>query len=356
MSRGGGARAEGGEAGPGDRASRIACLALAPAALLFRAAVAARGALYDAGALRPRRVAAPVISVGNLTVGGTGKTPLVIWIAERLLEIGVRPGVLLRGYGARRGRAPRLVSGAAPAALARESDEAILLAARLPGVPVVAGRDRVRGAALAIGAGARALVLDDGFQHRALARDLDLLLLDPRFPPPQSALLPAGPFREPWGAARRAHLLLAVDAPAMPSPNGRPVVRAERRAEALRVGGARLAPGALAGRRVALLSGIARPDAFRALVARLGATVVSEACFADHHRFRAGDSERALADARAAAADLIVTTEKDAARLPRPFIDRADVGVLEIAIHFPEGDAPLLSAIREAVGRSGERR
>ncbi len=142
----------------------------------------------------------------------------------------------------------------------------------------------------------------------------------------------------------------------MPSPNGRPVVRAERRAEALRVGGARHAPGALAGRRVALLSGIARPDAFRALVARLGATVVSEACFADHHRFRAGDSERALADARAAAADLIVTTEKDAARLPRPFIDRADVGVLEIAIHFPEGDAPLLSAIREAVGRSGERR
>ncbi len=343
-------RAEGDEGRAGSRAPGIARLALVPAALLFRVAVAARGALYEAGALRPRRVAVPVISVGNLTVGGTGKTPLVIWIAQRLLEIGVQPGILLRGYGARRGRAPRLVSGAAPAALARESDEAILLAARLPGVPVVAGRDRVRGAALAIAAGARALVLDDGFQHRALARDLDLLLLDPRFPPPRSALLPAGPFREPWPAARRAHLLLAVDAPAMPSPNGRPILRAERRASALRLAGARLAPDALAGRRVALLSGIARPDAFRSLIARLGATVVTEARFPDHHRFRNGEPERALAEARAAAADLVVTTEKDAARLPRSLLDRADVGVLEIAIHFPEGDAPLLSAIRETVG------
>jgi tetraacyldisaccharide 4'-kinase len=136
----------------------------------------------------------------------------------------------------------------------------------------------------------------------------------------------------------------------MPSPNGRPVLRAERRAAALRVGGARLAPGALAGRRVGLLSGIARPDAFRALVARLGATVASEARFADHHRFRAGEPERAAAAARAASADLLVTTEKDAARLPRAFLERGDIAVLEIALHFPDGEEALEAALQEAVG------
>lgn len=336
-----------------ERSVKVAAarLALSPAEILFRLATRLRAALYSSGILPARRLSVPVISVGNLTVGGTGKTPLTLWIAERLSALGVVPGIVLRGHGARRGGAPRLVSASDPEGAALDSDEARLLAARLPLVPIVAARDRARGAALALDAGAGAILLDDGFQHLALARDLDLLLLDPRFPSPHGRLLPAGPFRESWSAARRADLLLVVDGTAFPSPNGRPLVRAERRATALRrAHGADEDPASLAGRRVALLSGIARPDGFRGLFERLGATVVTEARFPDHHRFGADELERAAAGARDAAAELIVTTEKDAARLPASFLGRDDVAVLCISLDIVEGEERLLAALREAIG------
>jgi tetraacyldisaccharide 4'-kinase len=324
--------------------------ALLPLSLAFEVAVRCRGALHDAGLVAATRLPVRVISVGNVTVGGTGKTPLAAWLAERLLGAGARPAILLRGFGARLGAAPRRVAleGASSGdGERRESDEALLLAARLPAVPVIAGRDRVAAGRLAIEAGADVLLLDDGFQHRSLVRDLDILLLDPRVRPPRGRLLPAGPLREPWSAAARADLLVVVDGPSLAGPRGRPVARAERRAVALRdaLGARSEPPDALLGRRVLLLSGIGRPAAFRSLVERLGATVVAEALFDDHHRFTPGELNAVSARAQASRAERIVTTEKDALRLPRAFASRGDVFVLAIGLAFVEGEREILAAV-----------
>ncbi|MBI4878532.1 MAG: tetraacyldisaccharide 4'-kinase, partial [Planctomycetes bacterium] len=164
------------------------------ASLPYGLAVRLRNRAYDAGLLRARCAAAVVVSVGNLSVGGTGKTPLVAMLARAARAAGRTPAILLRGYrrGARR---------------AAESDEAALHARLAQGVLVVADPDRVRGAERALAAGADLLILDDGFQHRRLKRDLDLVLADARDPFAGGRLLPRGLLREPLSSLARAHAL-----------------------------------------------------------------------------------------------------------------------------------------------------
>ena len=297
-------------------------LLLAPLGWLYGGAMRFRNQLYARGVLRTAALPVPVISVGNLTVGGTGKTPLVSWLVDQLAAAGKRPGVLARGYG----RAPR----------ERLNDEGRMLAARHQGLLQVQAADRVRaGRQLVAELGADVVVVDDGFQHRRLARDRDLVCLDARFDPRRLRVLPAGSLREPVAGLARADAIIWTRAEAEPPQlEGFPVpvfrsVHAVR--DLVRMPGGESEPSqALSGRRVVLLSAIARPETFQQTATRLGAKVMAHIMRRDHHRWNPTDLAEAAALARRFDAWL-VTTEKDEAKLTDVAIPRH---VLRIELRF----------------------
>jgi tetraacyldisaccharide 4'-kinase len=311
---------------PPEREAPLRQVALGPLLLAsgsYRLAVAARGALYDRGILRAHRVqGARVISVGNLNVGGTGKTPAVIYLARRLARSGRKVAVLTRGYG-RSSRASLCLNGQALLPPASEAgDEPLLIARSCPGVPVLVGADRV---ALAQRAreelGAEVLLLDDGMQHRRLARDLDIVVVDARAGFGNGHLLPRGPLREPMAALRRAGLIwLRVDSGrAVEELRGAPVVEVRHRVrELLDPAGSVKPPDALRGAPVLALAGLARPSGFLRTLEELGARVAESRLFPDHYPF--SSAELAAVCSRSSSAGLpIVTTEKDWVRLPPGF-------------------------------------
>jgi tetraacyldisaccharide 4'-kinase len=277
---------------------------------LWSAPLLPLSALYRAGAAvhrlasRSERAGAPVISVGNLTVGGAGKTPVTLELARRLEARGRKPAILSRGYG-RRSREPLEVAADAPLDMA--GDEPLLLARR--GCRVFVGQSRAELARLALRGGADVLLLDDGLQHHGLARDLDVIVADASNPLGNGRLLPAGPLREPPSALRRVGRgllwLTWCDQPRDPRTAALPPFPT--------VESAYSAQPDLRGRRVFLFAGIARPERFLLTVRGLGAEIAGTRWFPDHHRF----TERELAEVRSAPA-LPVTTEKDLARIARP--------------------------------------
>lgn len=351
---------------PGPGASLLLPPLLAAEAV-FRASAAFRGMLYDRGILRAASAGVPVVSVGNLAVGGAGKTPAAMAIVERLLARGRRVAVLSRGYGAAR-RDARVVSNGARVLLgaAEAGDEPALVARRLPAAAVLCGPRRAALARTAVGVlGADALVLDDGFQHRALGRDLDVVVLDAVNPFGSGRLLPAGPNREPRSALRRADLvwLSRVD---QAEPAAADALRAlareatgrapvESRHAPVDVLDGALERGlgveALRGERVLLLAGVARPAGFRRTVASLGAEIVAERLFPDHHRFAAAELEEALRAADAARCEAVVTTEKDAVRLPPRAAADPRIRVVRIEAEVVAGGEGLERALDEALGR-----
>jgi tetraacyldisaccharide 4'-kinase len=306
--------------------NRPAGVALGAAALAYRGLLETRMWLYGRGVLRPRDLPCPVVSIGNVTVGGTGKTPAVELAVRTLAEQGLRPAVVSRGYG-RKSRGVHVVADVASIRLEPEEagDEPFLLARRLPGVPVVVGVDRWAAAEVAIETcGATAIVLDDGFQQRTLATSLEIVMARARRPWGNGRLLPAGPLREPLRALARADLVVAVGTASATADDV--VAAATRHAPHAPVVTAILEPVAcwearrmepvplerLAGARVVPFAGIAAPAAFAATLRDLdvaGEVVV----FPDHHWY-SRDDLRAL-EARAASADALVTTEKDWVRL-----------------------------------------
>jgi tetraacyldisaccharide 4'-kinase len=311
-----------------------------PLAPLYRGAVAARLAAYRRGLLERARLEAPVVSVGNLTFGGTGKTPTVVALVRDLARRGRRPAVLTRGWG-RTDTRPVVVVGPDPRlAVEAAGDEPLELAARLPGVPVVVDADRLRGGIEAIARGADLLVLDDGFQHLRLERDLDLVLIDAGDPWGGGRLPPLGRLREPPSGLRRADAVLVTKLGPDPATALEALrLEVERIAPGMPVLGARLAatmvrrpdgsagPETLAGARVVALAGIGRPEAFAELLTECGAEVVETRWFADHHRF--SGAEVAAVEARAAELGAVVaTTAKDAVKLPAD----AAVWVVEVAM------------------------
>lgn len=283
----------------------------AVAAALYGAGVRLVAAAWDGGWRRPRRAARPVVSVGALTAGGAGKTPVVRWLAAALQAAGTAPGILSRGYGSTGGGAPRVVDAARPDAR-RDGDEPVLLARTLPGVPIVVGADRARGADLAIARGARLLILDDGFQHRRLHRDFDLVLWDGRAARAHGALLPAGPLREPPGALRRADVVLSIDRGDGPPPEP-PGASATATGRLVTVCRQELRTGAA----VHAISGIADPESFERGVRAAGFALTGATRFRDHHAFTADEIRDAAARAAAEGADVLATTAKDRVRWPR---------------------------------------
>lgn len=279
-----------------------AALLLQPLAWVFGAAVALRRGLYGRGVLRAERVPVPVIVVGNVTAGGTGKTPLVAWLAARLRALGYRPAIVSRGYGGTAGGAPVAVTAASDAATV--GDEPVLLARRA-GCPVVVDRDRARAAARAAADGADVVIADDGLQHYALARDLEIAVVDGERGFGNGRLLPAGPLREPVARLDRVALVLRNGGVATPG-----VPRFELRA----TGAVRLADGStrplaeFAGARAWAVAGIGNPARFRAELARHGVEAVPVAV-PDHGRVDlAGLARREPLP--------VLMTEKDAVKYP----------------------------------------
>jgi tetraacyldisaccharide 4'-kinase len=327
-----------------------ASVALGAASAAYRGMLRTRRWLYARGVLRARALPCPVISIGNLTVGGTGKTPAVELAVRTLIEQGHRPAVVSRGYG-RKSRGVHLVADSASIRLAAEEagDEPFLLARRLPGTPVVVGADRWEAGRMAIDrCGATAIVLDDGFQQRTLATSLNVVMARARKPWGNGRLLPAGPLREPLTALERADLVLATGprdatgdevAPSLARyATGVPLVTATLEPVACWDAStlASVPLSRIAAARAVAFAGIARPESFAATLAALGikAAVVA---FRDHHWYTPEDL-RSLA-ARAAAADALVTTEKDWVRLRHHRIDGLPVYVVSVALTLTSGAA-----------------
>ncbi|MFQ5464894.1 MAG: tetraacyldisaccharide 4'-kinase [Thermodesulfobacteriota bacterium] len=335
----------------------VLSVAIALLARLYGAGVRARSRLYGLGILRARRLPKPVISVGNLTVGGTGKTPVVIHIAAFLVREGTRPVILSRGYkGSARGLTvvsdgTRLLAGPAEA-----GDEPYLAATRLPGVPVIVCKDRARAGEYAVKKfSPDFILLDDGFQHLALARDVNILLVDSRTGFGGGRLLPRGVLREPVSAARRADVVLLKgggggggaaargDIPQALKALGKPVLRFDYRPVALVnvADGSEASPKALGGKSVAALSALADPRSFHSSLEALGARVAEAVTFPDHHAYTREDLER-VKDA-AAGADFVVTTEKDAVKL-KGLAGAMEVHALTIEVDMDEGGLEKLFA------------
>lgn len=323
--------------------ARLARAGLAPLAGLWRAAVGARNLAYDRGWAAVRPLPAPAVAVGNLTVGGSGKTPVASWIARHFLARGVTPGILLRGYG---------------------RDEVLLHQQATPGARVVANPDRLEGAQAAVEAGAAILVLDDAFQRRDVGRDLNLLLVSAEAARSVSWCLPAGPWREPMASARRADALIVTRKRAGPevaravAAELTPLVRGPVAIVHLAVGryaglvsGREHPASALQGRRVVAASAIADPGAFIAQTKATGAQV-QPATWRDHHDFR--DRDVAWLAGAARKADFVVLTEKDAVKLrdrwpasvPEPL-----VAVLDLV--WEAGEAELVAALDALVPHGG---
>ncbi|HEX8163849.1 MAG TPA: tetraacyldisaccharide 4'-kinase [Pyrinomonadaceae bacterium] len=354
--------------------SFVSRLALAPLVVAYGAAARARVALYRRGALRSLSVGAPVLSVGNLTAGGTGKTPLVEWLARAVVSEGRRACVLTRGYAREDARRRVVVSdGAHVSAGAREAgDEPLWLAERLLplGAAVVCDADRVAAARFAIAElGSDAFILDDGFQHLRLARDLNVATLDATDPWGGGRLLPAGLLREPVAGLARADCVVitraelsedvgGLRAEAARLGGGRPVFAARTRTTGFKLvaGGARAGQVERAGmpREVAAFCGIGNPRAFFANLAREGFELRHARAFADHHAYAQRDVDALVRDARESRAEVLLTTAKDAVKLRGL---RFELPCYEVEIEFEiDDEGSLTELVRRALAAGDARR
>jgi tetraacyldisaccharide 4'-kinase len=325
-------------AGGGGAAGAALRVLLAPAEVGYRVAVGARNRGYARGWLRSERVSVPVISIGNISVGGAGKTPFAAWTARRLREWGRRPAIALRGYG---------------------EDEILLHRELNPDVPVFANRRRVEAAREAAAAGCDVVVLDDGFQHRALARDLDVVLLPVEGWEPRPRLVPRGPWREGLGALARADVVVltrksadaaraaAVEAEVARLHPSLPIVRCALLPSRLVPlhGGEASGIEALAGRRVLAVAALALPQPFIEHLVGAGAEV-DAATYPDHHLF---DQANANDLVEWAGGRMMVMTHKDAVKLRALLPSSADAFVLEQSVAIESGAETLEAAIRRAL-------
>ncbi len=326
-------------------------------ATLFRALLATLEPFYYVGtAFRNRRydrspklvtnVGIPVISVGNLTVGGTGKTPVVLWIAQRLREKDLRVAIISRGYGAESSR----------------NDEAMELEARLPDVPHVQHADRIIGAQIAIEElESQVIVLDDAFQHRRIARDLDIVLIDALCPFGYGHLLPRGLLRESISGLRRAHAVILTRSDLV-SPTEKTriestilqinpkLILAEAShspSQLLSASGQVRELTSLMGLPVAAFCGIGNPDGFRQTIEKCAANIGAFRTFPDHHSYTAEDVASLCEWVKATRAKAILCTQKDLVKLQVDDLGGVPLFALQIDIRLQHGESELLAAIAQ---------
>ncbi len=296
----------------------------------YRCALWARERAYRWGVLETRRLPCPVISVGNMTLGGSGKTPTVELAVLTLQELGAPPAVVSRGYG-RTGRGVRIVADREGIKLRpREAgDEPMLLAERLPGVPVVVGESKYEAGRMAVErCGATVIVIDDGFQQRAVAKDLEIVVVQGRAPWGNGRVFPRGTLREPLSALSRANLVLVTNPSGSADVDSTTAVvrRHNARAPVLTAAyqllpaqdvrtGRQRAAHELAGRRLLAFAGLGSPRGFADTLDAAGIRMAGLVEFPDHHWFTAEDLRDLARQAAAAGAEGLITTEKDWVRL-----------------------------------------
>ena len=319
----------GGELGA---AGTVLHIALAPIEAAYRLVTRLRNRAYDSGMLPTASARVPVISIGNIAVGGTGKTPFTSWLAVRLEARGQRPAIVHGGYAA---------------------DEPALHRAWTPHIPVFVDRDRTRAVQQAEAAGAGVVLLDDAYQHRRLRRDLDIVLVSVERWSAVGRLLPRGPWREPPAALARAGLIVCVRktpvveasaslAASLSAITNCPVVRAHLRAATWQQGGS---PAGAPSGPALLVAGLADPTLFLANVRAAGIAVTTEMMFPDHHEYSAADIEHVREAAHGRA---IVTSAKDWVRLSGR-LDPAQTWVLTQELVLEEGEALLDEALERVL-------
>jgi tetraacyldisaccharide 4'-kinase len=320
-------------------------------------AVRIRRSLYARGLMPIHRVGARVVSVGNVSIGGSGKTPAVNLIADYLRAKNRGVVILTRGYG-RVTRGPRIIFGGA-GNWREVGDEPLMLSRTLPTIPIVVDRDRVSGGRLAIERfGSRFLILDDGLQHLRLARDVDVVIIDATRPFGNGRLFPGGVLREDLSALRRAHLFFVTkvnQAEGVDDLVGflqracpqTPVILGTYEPKELRdvVSHAQMSLASLRGEPVIAMSGIANPISFEQSLDQMGARLVEKVRFPDHHPYCQRDVSSVLQLAQARGARYVVTTEKDEVRLPAIEKPRAPIFSLGIQLKVVSGAKQLWDLI-----------
>jgi tetraacyldisaccharide 4'-kinase len=318
-----------------------------PLSVMYGAAAKLRAWLYARGWIAQKRLKAPVVSIGNLTVGGTGKTPMVIWLAERFLAEGKRVAILSRGYGGTGGR----------------SDEIDLMRDRLQGrVLFGVGKDRYAQGRRLEAHGVDVFILDDGFQHLPLARDADVVLVDSTRPLHKESVLPAGRLREPRAALDRAQLVVFTRC----EPSDLTVRAIQKFPQSAiypsttkllgfrrRNSGGRLGPvrGSLADPVFAFCA-IGNPEAFFSDLERWGVTVLGRQAFRDHHRYTHMETARLERIARSAGAQAMITTEKDAQNIGEGMFLQIPLEVATIAVEIPD-EAKFMGQLRAYLQMQG---
>ena len=304
----------------------------------YEALVRLRNYGYDHSILTVKKASAPVISVGNLTLGGTGKTPLVAWLAHWFAQHNKKPAIISRGYKAKTGQL---------------SDEAAELKILLPTVPHYANKQRIIAAGEAVTKGSDVLLLDDGFQHRQISRDLNLVTIDATDPFGCNRLFPRGLLREPlWGLKRADALVLTrTDQVSIKTRNeiqeqcfrfvgshDKPWIETEHRPSNLRfVDGTTQPLKTLQDTRILSLSAIGNPAAFHRTLTTLGHEPVATLTFPDHHTYTTDDIHRISEETESVGAEIIVTTLKDLVKLPLASVRNRPLCALEIGIQFQTG-------------------
>lgn len=320
--------------------------------LLYAQAAAVRRRWYERHPEARRRLERPVISIGSLTVGGSGKTPLVAAVARYLVARGERPAILSRGYGRRVRDAGVVVVSDGERAMAdldRAGDEPLMLARALPGVLVAVCEDRYLAGALAERRlGATVHLLDDGFQHVKLARDLDVLVTSPG-EITNGRVLPLGRLRESIGAAARAHVAVVVGADAATARSEAWELGISQFCAARRLTGASGASGA----RVLAVAGIAFPGEFFDGLRGAGWNVADTLAFPDHHRYSPDDVRAIAQKVSAAGAEFVVTTEKDLVRFERLGALPFTLGVVPLILELDQAEI-LFASIDAALARRRE--
>lgn len=343
---------------------------LAPLGSLYGLAMKVRRRLYRTGRFRVHQLGVPVISVGNLTTGGTGKTPLVEWIARELAARGQRVCILTRGYGRRGPNERVIVSDGAKisAEAARAGDEPLLLAERLKGLAaIISDADRVTAASWAIqNLHSDVLVLDDGFQHLRVARDLNILTIDATNPWGNGKLLPAGALRESPAELARADCIVITRADdsnrtaelrraIAKQTGGRPIFCSRMTMIGLReiqTGPPPISAEKVAGSAIAAFCGVGNPESFFSLLRREGYDLVHTRIFRDHHWYTQDDVDRITREAVAHGAQVLLTTAKDEVKL-RALNFELPCYAADIAIDI-EGQEELLDLIAAATTAKAE--